>query len=878
MKKLLKNIFPPLIAGIEFTVKIVSSAVTLFLFIMFTAVGTAQKSTEVIWSDISEELISFTGERNITPQNYRTLELDILEMKDELNSAPSEKIIQVKESGKIISLPLPNGEYINFKFVESLVMEDELANKYPDIRTYLGQGIDQTTASARFDITPAGFHAIIFTLDGTVYIDPYSSSDNRYYISYYKKDFITSRETINLSCTVLGLESEIAQQLKEQVENGPDVFTGEELRTYRLACAATGEYTIFHGGKVTSGLAAIVTAVNRVSGVYEREVAVRLVLIANNDLIIYTNPATDPYTNSNGFTMLTENQTNLDAVIGSANYDVGHVFSTGSGGVAFLTVICQNGFKAKGVTGLLNPIGDPFYIDYIAHEMGHQFGGNHSFNGNAGSCGGGNRNASTAYEPGSGSTIMAYAGICGSQNLQSNSDDYFHNINFVEIVNHTTGSGNSCAQITATGNTPPTVNAGTGGFTIPINTPFILTGSATDPDGDTLTYNWEEFDLGPAGHPNNPSGNAPIFRTFPVTLEPWRTFPKFSDLWNNTQTIGEILPSYSRSLKFRLTVRDNRAGGGGVDYDEILFDVTDAAGPFLVTAPNASVTWQGNSVQTVTWDVANTSAAPVNATEVNILLSVDGGITYPITLTANTPNDGAEQVLIPNDPTTQARIKVEAAGNIFFDISNEDFTIEDDPIPVELTSFFALITYEGVMLKWVTSTETNNQGFEIQRSKAENEYEKIGYVPGHGTTTKIQTYSYTDSKVASGNYTYRLKQIDYDGTIDYSDEIAVEVIAPLEFALEQNYPNPFNPSTIIKYSISTDGYVKLAVYNLLGEEIVTLVNEEKPPGVYEVEFNVAKNSILSSGISAKAGFASGVYFYQLRVGSFVATKKMVLLR
>ncbi|MCH7516489.1 MAG: T9SS type A sorting domain-containing protein, partial [Bacteroidetes bacterium] len=198
--------------------------------------------------------------------------------------------------------------------------------------------------------------------------------------------------------------------------------------------------------------------------------------------------------------------------------------------------------------------------------------------------------------------------------------------------------------------------------------------------------------------------------------------------------------------------------------------------------------------------------------------------------------------------------------------------------PVELTTFFALITNEGVMLKWVTSTETNNQGFEIQRSKAENEYENIGYVPGHGTTTKIQTYSYTDSKVASGNYTYRLKQIDYDGTIDYLDEIAVEVIAPLEFALEQNYPNPFNPSTVIKYSISTDGYVKLAVYNLLGEEIVTLVNEEKPPGVYEVEFNVAKNSILSSGISAKAGFASGVYFYQLRVGSFVATKKMVLLR
>ncbi|MCH7516136.1 MAG: T9SS type A sorting domain-containing protein, partial [Bacteroidetes bacterium] len=704
-----------------------------------------------------------------------------------------------------------------------------------------------------------------FTLDGTVYTNPYRRIDNRYYISYYKKDFITNRETISLSCTVLGLESEIAQQLKEQVENGPDVFTGEELRTYRLACAASGEYTVFHGGTVELGLAAIVTAVNRVTGVYEREVAVRLVLIANNDLIVYTNPATDPYTNSNGFTMLTENQTNLDAVIGSANYDVGHVFSTGSGGVAFLTVICQNGFKAKGVTGLLNPIGDPFYIDYIAHEMGHQFGGNHSFNGNAGSCGGGNRNASTAYEPGSGSTIMAYAGICGSQNLQSNSDDYFHNINFVEIVNHTTGSGNSCAQITATGNTPPTVNSGTGGFTIPINTPFILTGSATDPDGDTLTYNWEEFDLGPAGHPNSPSGNAPIFRTFDATLEPWRTFPKLSDLLNNTQTIGEILPSYTRSLKFRLTVRDNRAGGGGVDYDEIQFDVTNAAGPFLVTTPNTSVTWQGNSVQTVTWDVANTSAAPVNTTDVNILLSVDGGITYLITLASNTPNDGGEQVLIPNDPTTQARIKVEAAGNIFFDISNEDFTIEDDPIPVEITTFFALVTNEGVILKWVTSTETNNQGFEIQRSITENKYEKIGYIPGHGTTTEIQTYSYTDSKVASGNYTYRLKQIDYDGTIDYSDEIAVKVTAPLEFALEQNFPNPFNPSTQITYTLAKDSEVTLSIYDMLGTKVAELVNAKQTAGSYMINFNA---KILSSG----------VYIYRIDTGNFTASKKLILMK
>jgi len=850
-------------------VKIVSTAVTLLLFIMFCDVSTAQNSSANLWSDISEELISFTGERNIIPQTYRTLELDVLEMKDELSSAPSEKIIKVNESRKIISLPLPNGEYINFKFVESLVMEDELANKYPDIRTYLGQGIDQTTASARFDITPVGFHAIIFNIEGTVYIDPYSNGDNKYYISYYKKDFITKGENINISCTVLGLETEIAQQLKEQVENGPDVFTGEELRTYRLACAATGEYTIFHGGTVALGLAAIVTAVNRVTGVYEREVAVRMVLVANNDLIVYTNPGTDPYSNFNGGTMLGQNQANLDAVIGSANYDVGHVFSTGGGGVAFLAVICQNGFKARGVTGLPNPIGDPFYIDYVAHEMGHQFGGNHSFNGNAGSCGGG-RHASTAYEPGSGSTIQAYAGICGSQNLQSNSDDYFHNISFVEIVNHTTGSGNSCAQITATGNTPPTVNAGAGGFTIPISTPFILTGSATDPNGDVLTYNWEEFDLGPAGHPNSPSGNAPIFRTFDATLEPWRTFPKLSNLLNNTQTIGEILPSYARSLKFRLTVRDNRAGGGGVDYDEIQFDVTDAAGPFLVTEPNTSVTWLGNTVQTVMWDVANTSIAPVNATDVNILLSVDGGVTYPVTLSANTSNDGAEQVLIPNDPTMEARIKVEAVGNIFFDISNEDFTIEDNPIPVELTAFFALNTNEGVMLKWVTSTETNNSGFSIQRSRDYENYTDVAFVEGNGTTTQPHEYNFIDKISVADIYYYRLKQIDFDGSYEYSNVVEVNVNAPSDFVLEQNYPNPFNPSTVIKFSLPVDSKVTIDLYNTLGEKVDRLVKKEYSTGNHSVNFDASHLS-------------NGIYYYTLNAQGndgegFVSTKKMVLMK
>ncbi|MCW8812365.1 MAG: M12 family metallo-peptidase, partial [Chlorobium sp.] len=600
------------------------------ILILFSPAINAQSNFAELWNDVIETEINTIGTRYIIPQSYRTLELDLQNLSSALNQVPSEIITRVKESDFILSLPFPDNSFSTFRIVESPVMAEELTTKYPQIKTYLGQGVDDGTARIRFDITPEGFHAIIFSNKGTVYIDPYSLGETRYYISYFKKDYLPTEDELDAVCNVLGTDSEFGEHIRNLVMNNPDALVGPQLRTYRLACAATGEYTIFHGGTVALGLAAVVTAINRVTGVYENEVAVRLELIPNNDLIIYTDPNTDPYTNNNGGAMLGQNQTNLDAVIGSANYDIGHVFSTGGGGVAYLGVVCQAGWKAQGVTGLSQPIGDPFYIDYVAHEMGHQYGGNHSFNGNESACGGGNRNGPTAYEPGSGSTIMAYAGICGSQDLQNHSDDYFHNISFVEIVNYTNnGNGNSCPVITNTGNNEPTANVPAGGFTIPISTPFILTGSGSDPDNDTLTYCWEEWDLGPAGHPNNPSGNAPIFRSFDPVDVSYRYFPKLSDILNNTQTIGEILPTYSRTLNFRLTVRDNRAGGGGVNYTQMQsIDVTNTAGPFLVTQPNTAVTWQGNTTQTVTWDVANTSVAPVNVNEVKILLSTDGGLNF----------------------------------------------------------------------------------------------------------------------------------------------------------------------------------------------------------------------------------------------------------
>ena len=650
--------------------RLVCSAAALLLVLLPIAPNaSAQVPGEALWADVDDTSMRGAAKRQIVPERYRSLSLNKAALADVLALAPLETRADSGLNEIVLSLPLPEGGFGRFRILEAPIMEPGLAAKFPEIRTYRGQGIDDREATLRFDLTPAGFHAMILSPAGNVYIDPYSRDDSDHYISYLTRD--AKRSGQPFQC---GVQSH--RDLEPRHQAVPNkVVSGSTLRTYRLAVGATGEYTAFHGGTVAQGQAAIVTAMNRVNGIYEREVAIRMILVANNDQVVYTNASTDPYNNNSAGTLISQNQSNLDSVIGSANYDIGHVFSTGGGGLASLRVPCINGSKARGITGQSSPTGDPFWVDYVAHEMGHQWGGNHTFNGNAGNCSGGNRNGSTAYEPGSGTTIMAYAGICSPQNIQSNSDDYFHGISLDEIVAYSAnGNGDNCAVRTATGNSPPTVNAGSA-YTIPLNTPFELCGSATDPENDPLTYGWEEFDLGATGAPNSPSGNAAIFRTFDPTSSNCRTFPQLSDLVNNTQTLGEILPSYARTMNFRLTARDNRSGGGGVADDSTTVTVSGAGGPFVVTAPNTAVTWPSGTSQTVSWNVAGTDLSPISCTSVDILLSTDGGTSYPTTLAASVANSGSQSITVPGTATPSARVKVQCSGNIFFDISNVDFTI-----------------------------------------------------------------------------------------------------------------------------------------------------------------------------------------------------------
>lgn len=707
---------------------LISVILTALIFQVSGSKSFAQK-INLNWNIVQELSFTVKGEVRIIPEKFQTVKTNFNNLKSFLSSAPFESPDMNLKTQMIIELPNPDGNLSKFYVYEYSMMEPGLARQFPEIKTYTIKGIDDPYATGKLDYTMHGFHAMVLSPNGDFYIDPYSTKETEIYISYYKRDL---KNKIPFDCETPAVE------IRKNIITENDV-TGEQLRNYLLACAATGEYTAYHGGTVALGQAAIVTAINRVNGVYERDMSVRMTLVANNTSIVYTNSATDPYTNNNGVTMLGQNQSNLDAVIGNANYHIGHVFSTGGGGVAGLGVVCLAGNKARGVTGSPAPIGDPFYIDYVAHEMGHQYGGNHSFNGVIGSCSGGNRNASTAWEPGSASTIMGYAGICGADDLQPNSDAYFHSGNMSEIISYTqSGNGNSCPTTTNTGNTPPSVTVPSGGFTIPISTPFQLTGSATDLNNPgTLTYCWEEFDLGPAGSPNSPSGNAPIFRSFSPVTSPTRIFPKLSDVLNNTQTFGEILPTYTRSLSFRLTVRDNNAGAGGSSYGLVSFSVNSGAGPFTVTSPNTNVNWNSSIPQTVTWNVANTTASPVSCANVKILLSTDGGNTFPTTLLASTPNDGSQSVTLPGVNTTTARIRIEAVGNIFFDLSNTNFQISNTSLPsishtalgdqakqlwpvsvdASVTSVYSL---DSVWVKWYKNIVSNTKQFKLINTSGSN--------------------------------------------------------------------------------------------------------------------------------------------------------------
>ncbi|WP_185290371.1 reprolysin-like metallopeptidase [Chryseobacterium lactis] len=754
---------------------------TLIGMLLISGVSFAQ--TDRLWSESSKRASSEIFENKASIVNPKVYSLNIEGLKTVLAKAPK-RLAAGEKSEIIISFPNSEGRMENFKVRENSNFAPELAAKYPDIKSYVGQGLDDPNSTVYFSVSPLGLSSMeIYGDKSAVFIEPYAK-DLSTYVVYKKSD--KKDDLSKFECTVVDVAKKGATSSGLTARPNAD---DAKLRTFRLALSCTGEYTTYFGGTKAQALAAMNTTMTRVNGVFEKDFAARMVLIANNDAVIYTNASTDPYSAASGMSSWNSQlQSTLTSVIGEANYDIGHLFgaSGGGGNAGCIGCICTNGSKGSGYTSPADaiPSGDNFDIDYVAHEMGHQFGGNHTFSMN-------NEGTGANMEPGSGSTIMGYAGIT-SQDVQPHSDAFFHAISIQQITNNI--KAKTCSVNTSTGNSIPTANAGLD-YTIPKGTPFVLTGTGTDADGDSLTYIWEQMDnasssqTGASSAASATKASGPNFRSWTPTTSPVRYFPRMASILTGaTTTAGseitvEALSSVARTLNFRFTVRDNRAGGSGNNSDDAVITVNSTAGPFAVTSQNTTTTYAGGSSQTVTWDVAGTTANGVNTANVDILWSTDSGNTWT-TLLAGTPNDGSQAVTIPNATTTTGRIMVKGSNHIFFDVNNANISVNagsgssDTVAPTAPTLAASGTTSTSTNLSWSGATDNVGvTGYDVYMnasligSTASTTYTVTGLAPS-------TTYSFTvKAKDAAGNTsvssnTVNVTTLAGGGTVTYCSSSA----------------------------------------------------------------------------------------------------------
>ena len=784
----------------------------------------------------------------------------------ELNGAALEVILgDMKRNGTAkITIPHPDGDEMLFDIQPSSLLSKQVQERHPEIQTFKGSA--GKGYLLRMDISPSGLHATVFTLkEGTIYLDPATEGGRHsQYVSYFKAHYIEANmDDAPLLCeTSVEITDKLMNNSRKKTSGFETISFGSQRKKYRIALTATPPFTSRRGGQ-QSAFDNMVAILNRAAGIYQRDLGITFELVTDIDYV-FTNGNRGPFTPTNNPTNDWRNaaKAHFNDNLGVEGYDLGHVISdNGGGGRAALGSVCNDNLKALGISSTRFTSPGAFAVSMFTHELGHQFGAHHSFNTD---CLGGFDLGRSNYELGNGTTIMSYAGLCSSTDVTDErfNDDYFHVISIQDITNYTDNSqGKNCVVLEDTGNTPPQVTVQQGDFVIPFNTPFMLEAEATDAENDALTYCWEQFDKGKSSpesvlpNNNNYSGDGPLFRSFAPTTDNKRYFPKLSKILNGQlRTAREAVPFKTRDLNFVVTVRDNNISGGGLTSKVVSFSSTDQAGPFVVTSTFSETEYAGFSNVLVEWEVANTNIAPVNCRKVTILYSIDGGKNFDITLSENTDNDGSATVKLPNIATSQARIMVKAAENVFLNVNNNNFNVvsSDVDIPEAATALVGdQVDNTTLELSWTDNSELEDGFIVERRTGREADFVEIG-------RTLFDVVSYTDNTIDPNElYAYRVAAFNVTGVSEYTNIVSFDGVILSMSDMEKIvslYPNPATDEVYLPSSL---------LNQVIGVRIISLEGKN----VVDYQLNTRTNKLDVSGLD------EGLYLIHISTADRVIVKK-----
>lgn len=922
--------------------KIMKKNLLLLVSFLLVTLGYSQK--DKFWSPVSSSegiTKSKSVQRMSFPQEYTLYNLNLDAMRQALSSAPNR--FGTAKSTTIISIPGTDGKLERFEMYEASNFTEDLQAQYPEIRAYVGVGIDDKYAQIRISAAPSGIQTMIFRVGKkNEFMEPFSA-DGKVYAAFNSS---RNKGSLPFTCSTddVALVTDLTSGGLTEGRSNAGTY-----KTMRLALSCTGEYANYFGATSAANSGLVLAAFNatmtRVNGVFEKDFALHLNIIAQTTNVIYYNPATDPYSdsatgtdpantnNTSGWNVqlqntLSANLTGTGTTLAANNavYDIGHLFGAdgGGGNAGCIGCVCVNDTatttdknKGSGYTSPADaiPAGDNFDIDYVAHEMGHQVGCNHTFSHSA-------ENNTVNLEPGSGSTIMGYAGITGATDVQAHSDDYFSYGSILQT--QTNLSTKTCPVSVAITHGVPTVDAGLD-YTIPKSTPYKLTGTGSDPSGSPVTFCWEQNDdattVGAAAsYPSPTKTQGPNYRSLDPVAVPYRFMPEFSSVLNNVlSTTWEATSSVARTLNFALTCRDNVAGGGLTNTDFMVVTVDGTKGPFDVTSQNTSgISWTQGSTQTITW-VTNGAETLAGSSTVDILLSTDGGATFPTVLAAATPNDGSQTITVPNVAAVNCRIMIKPTGNIYYDVNTTPFAIgytisttcnsysnnaslsipdgvganlpgttvsKTLTVPVTGTLSDVNVTVQGAhtyywdlivsvthpdatvvrLMNRICNLGTANTGFNVVWNDASPAVVCANTLAG--TFAPSDPLSALNGKPANGTWTLNATD-NYNGDVGTITTWTVEVCTQTAVLMTESFgldnfslfPNPNNGNFNIKFNSTSNNEIAINVHDMRGRQVFSRTYQNS--GLFDQ--NLQLNNV-----------QAGVYLVTVQDGNKKEVKKIVV--